>query len=430
MELLLITILFSVCILGILCGVIQKNGLVWYPFLSAAVILGWVMPQIIAIYDSNLAPGSSLSKTVLMIILSYVAGWVGYSYRTECVRKSAFDAPMRSYSHRGLRIVMAMFALIGSYFFFKISQLAAEAIYMYGGAWTGVITIFVFFAALLTYALALSLSVLSRRIDITAILTVIFSLAFILHRVVIQGRREAAVQLVLFLAIFIYLRYKWLPSRAVQIMAIIVGAVFVTSVGDYRATMLDTSTGLNWTGAGLDDIARIDFASNFDQSTRRVPSLELFNAVLTVAGSEDAPAFDLGLSFWNGFVHSYVPGQFIGAGLKADMMIDLRNVRDMYGFQWHVGTTSTGFADAFRSFWYFGSLLFFLIGRILRYWMYRAQNGDLLGVAMIMLLLPESLLAITHSTHNFFLAFVSIFVFLIVPLRLVSAPRRDELVYI
>lgn len=430
MELLLIIILFSVCILGIVCGIIQRNGLIWYPFLSAAVILGWAMPQILAIFDSNLAPGVSLSKTVLMIILSYIAGWVGYSYKTEGIRQSALNAPTRNYSWRGLRIVMIVSAMAGSYFFFKVSQLAAEIIAMYGGQWTGIITIFVFLATPLTYALVLSLSVLSRRLDIVAILALLFCMAFILHRVVIQGRREAAVQLVLFVAIFVYLRYKWLPSRAVQIAAIVVGAVFVTSIGDYRATMLDTSTGLDWTGAGVDDIIRIDFASNFNQSTRRVPSLELFNAVLTIAGSEDAPAFDLGLSLWNGFVHSYVPGQFIGARLKADMMIDLRNVRDMYGFQWHVGTTSTGFADAFRSFWYFGSMLFFVIGRILRYWMYRAQSGDLLGAAMIMLLLPESLLAITHSTHSFFLAFVSLFVFLIVPMRLVSATRRDDLVYI
>lgn len=423
MDVFLLGLLFASCATCVVIGLVRRNGMIWYPFLFAVVILGWAFPQLIAIYESGLAPGHALSKTTLMILLCFLAGWAGYSYRAEGLERRAAHYPRRFYSSQGLNVVMVTSALLGSYFFFKVSGMAAEAIRLYGGQWTGRITIYAFFANLLGFAFALANARLVKEKRLVPSLVVAFCLLFILHRVVIQGRREDAVSLTLVVMLFLYFRYRWLVPRNVQIAIVVIGALFVASIGDYRATMLDSSTGLSWTGATLDDVGKIDFANNYRNPQVRVPSLELFNAVLTIEGAERTVAFDGGLSLWNTFVHSYVPAQIVGGEVKEALQFDLLNTRDIFGFRWHVGTTSTGFADAFRSFWYFGALIFFLIGRILRYWFSRAEAGDILGTAVIMILLPKALLAITHHTHGFFLTFVSMFVFVIVPLRMVSGKR-------
>ena len=424
MEITLIFVLFLSCASCIGIGLVRRNGMIWYPFLSAVVIMGWVFPQIIAISRSGLSPGYSLSKTVLMITLCFLAGWLGYSYRTESVDRRARNYPDRFYSRLALHVIMATSALIGSYFFFKVYGMAAEAIRLYGGQWTGAITIYVFFSTLLTYAFVLAIARLTIERRMVPMLTVGFCLLFILQRVLIQGRREDTVALVLVVLLFMYFRHRWLVPRNIQIVIVAVGALFVASIGEYRATMLDASSGLAWSGASLEDVGEINFTGNFNQVGRSVASMELFNAVLTIEGAEQAFSFDGGLSLWNRFIQYYVPGQLVGYELKDALQFEFTDVRNMFGFIWHVGTTDTGFADAFRSFWYFGALIFFVIGRILRYWFIRAQTGDYLGMVMIMVLLPKSLLAITHHTHGFFLVFVSLFFFVIVPLRLASGRRR------
>ena len=428
MEKLLLLILFVSCASCVVLGIARRNGMIWYPFLFAVVILGWVFPQLLAISESGLAPGHALSKTIVMIILCFFAGWMGYSWRTSRLERLAMNFPDRFYSRKGLYVVMAASAIIGSYFFFKVSGMAEEASRLYGGQWTGAITIYSFFATLLIYGFVLALARMIKGFRVVPILTATFCLLFFLHRILIMGRREDTVILVITALLFLYFRYGWLIPRFAQASIVIVGTLFVASAGDYRQATLDTDRVTSETriGDSLKKLSEIDYTGNFRQSNTRVPSLELFNAVLTIEGAERAMSFDGGLSLWNAFIFSYVPGQIVGRDVKQAMQFDFEDVRGSFEFDWHVGTTSTGFSDAFRSFWYFGALIFFVIGRVVRYWFFRAQAGDYLGVVMIMVLLPKSLLAITHHTHGFFLIFVTLFFFVVVPLRLMSGRRKAQ----
>lgn len=422
----MITLLILLCLVIILAGFIQGNGLIWYPFLFAAVVLGWVVPQLLAIEAAGSAPGHSLQRTTAMVTLSLLAAWAGYSFRTGRVNRSAFNVAPQAYNRNWLHIYTALAALFGAYFFFRVADLAAIAIEDFGGQWTGVITIFAFFASLLTYAFSLSVGSLIAERRFLPLATLLFCTIFILNRILIQGRREGAAAFAISAALFFYFRYRRQVPRSIQIAALAIGALFVTSIGDYRGTMLNTESGLKWTGAGLDDLMKIDFKDNFLLSDRPTTSMELFNAALVIEGAERGGYFDGGLSLWNRFIFSYVPAQIVGRDLKESLQFDLRNTRDDFGYIWHVGTTSTGFAEAFRSFWYFGALVFFAIGRILRYWMTRALTGDYLGAVMMFVLLPKSLIAITHNASQFFLEFVSLFVFVILPLRLLSyGPNRS-----
>ena len=71
-------------------------------------------------------------------------------------------------------------------------------------------------------------------------------------------------------------------------------------------------------------------------------------------------------------VFNFVPAQLFGSEFKSSLEIPLneRQFSVDYESDWVLGSTNTGMADAFASFWYFGALKFFviayLLGRIYR----------------------------------------------------------------
>ena len=88
-----------------------------------------------------------------------------------------------------------------------------------------------------------------------------------------------------------------------------------------------------------------------------------------------------------------------------------------------LGSTQTGFSDAFASFWYFGSLKFFLIAFCMQKLWWAARAGSFMAQLLYMLLPMNALEAITHSTQNFVSPWVHIAIFLLPGIYL--ARRRD-----
>ena len=102
------------------------------------------------------------------------------------------------------------------------------------------------------------------------------------------------------------------------------------------------------------------------------------------------------------------------------------------GYRISTGSTMTGLADAFRSFWYFGWVKFFLIGFLLKKIWNAAQSGSLGGQLLYMLLIVKTMHVITHNTHWFFSPWVHISIFLFPALiwarqRSISAAKRNLL---
>ena len=121
------------------------------------------------------------------------------------------------------------------------------------------------------------------------------------------------------------------------------------------------------------------------------------------------------MSLWNHLVFSFVPAQIVGAELKAALMVDLlpppQIAYQVYNHIAWAGATYTGFAIAFSSFWYLGAIVFFAIGYVMRRWTNAFLAGSTTGYIFLMILTSQSLMVITHTTHDFVSAFVSIGVF-------------------
>ena len=84
-----------------------------------------------------------------------------------------------------------------------------------------------------------------------------------------------------------------------------------------------------------------------------------------------------------------------------------------FGFIPVTGSTPTGLSDSFQSFWYFGAMIFYIIGLVMSRWYRAAIRGNVIAQITVLLIVTPSLHAITHSTHWFFVYFVQLAAFLL-----------------
>ena len=405
----LFSLLILVCLAVIGWGLTRRGRVIEFPFLMACVYAGWLIPQLVGLTNNTTLPKVGLEKTIFMATLCLTAAWWGYTKN----KVSAKSFQWR-FSHERLKLGSAVLSLLGAFFFYKVSLLAAEVTVATGGQWSGIITIYVFFGDLLTVGMAIALVLYIKTPSAFALSVLLFDLAFYLDRIILKGRRAAMAELGLMVLMAMWFQRRWLPPRWAMVAALMLATLVINSIGDYRSTMLadDMTT---YSHAGLKEILDIDYVGNIQRIFEgKSGNDDLENAVMNIEAADRAFTFDLGLSHWNGFVKAYIPGQWVGREFKRSLMIDFGNIAySEYQYIPHVGSTSTGLSDSFLSFWYVGAIKFFLIGLIMSRWYRAALKDRFVAQIIVMLAITPSLHAITHSTHLFFVFFVKLAAFLI-----------------
>jgi len=406
-------------------GLQSRDRMIQFPFLAAVAFMGWVTPQLLGLTSYPSRPPGALEKTIFMASLCLLACWAGYVFNRRPARLFEWR-----FDRRRLVWASAVLSLLGAFFFYQVSLLAVDVIATFGGEWTGVITIYIFLARLLAAGFAMALLLHLAKPTWPTLIIVLFGLSFYLDRILIHGRRADAVELCLMVLMALWFQRRWLPPRSLMIGAFLLGALFVNSIGDYRSTMLGKDR-YSWSGAGVTKILEIDFAGNLHRIVEgEEPSYELYNAMLSIEATDRRLDFDYGLSLWNGFVQRYIPGQFLGPGVKRSLYVEREDsARQLFGLVPHPGSTMTGLTDAFQSFWFFGAIKFFLIGFIMSRWWHAARAGNRVAQMVLMLCVGASLHAITHATHHFFVVFVEIVTFMLPALLYARVPRHRRPMY-
>jgi hypothetical protein len=401
-------------------GLWRRDRMIQFPFLAAVVFMGWVTPQLLGLTSYPSRPPGALEKTIFMAWLCLLACWAGYVVNRRPTRLFEWR-----FDRRRLVWASAALSLLGAFFYYQISLLAVDVIERFGGAWTGIITIYVLLAYPLTVGFAMALLLHIAKPTLPTLIIVLFGLSFHLFNILIQGRRQPAVELCLMVLMALWFQRRWLPPRGLVIGAFLLGALFVNSAGYYRSTMLRKDN-WTWSGAGVAEVLKIDFVGNLRRiGEGKLMSPELSNAMFSIEATDRLRDFDYGLSLWNGFVQAYVPGQLLGREVKRNLYIERRDsARQVFGYVGIPGSTLTGLTDAFQSFWFFGAIKFFLIGFIMSRWWRAARAGNRVAQLVLMLCVGSSLLAITHGTQHFYLVFVAIVIFMFPALLYARVPRH------
>jgi hypothetical protein len=97
----------------------------------------------------------------------------------------------------------------------------------------------------------------------------------------------------------------------------------------------------------------------------------------------------------------------LGPDVKNGLMIGSRTritsgAESLFGHRYRKGTTSTGIGSAFAEFHYFGCLIFMLIGYVMGRLYRVANSGVVWSQILYLVLLPITLLSMTHGHELFF----------------------------
>jgi hypothetical protein len=227
--------------------------------------------------------------------------------------------------------------------------------------------------------------------------------------IVIRARRGITIELVLILLCsFWFVRRKTLPRWAMLVL-LVVGGLAVCGTATYRVIMFQDQAygGTIKHEVPWEEIAKVDFIDVFLTSNQE-ESYELQNCAYCFQVTD---SFDGGLSYWNELVYVYVPAQLLGAEFKTSLQFNLPGENtDSYA---HPGSTSTGMADSYQAFSWFGCLIFFLIAFMMRKLFETAQAGYLGPQLAYMLIVTGAMHTITHNTKCFLTPWVHMAVFLL-----------------
>ena len=392
------------------------EGLIWrdrcyqFPFLAAAMAFAFIVPQAPGVAADPFLPAGGYVKVCIIAVLCLLFLRLGWRDRKQPI--ALFE---QVYSESRLLIAAALLSAVGAYFYIKISHLPSEM--TIGVQMSGAPVVYLFFARLLTYGLAIATLCFARSPSIAAGSIALVDLIICLDRVLITGKRAEALELVLILALALWFQRRVSAPRSLVFAGLILGAFAMNSMADYREITRRTGS-FDW-----ESIRRIDVAANFEELLKS-GGPELRNAVVRVDTIDRNQMFDYGTIHWNRLVFNYVPAQLFGRSVKDSLMLTIPPQEREY--QPLTGTTETGMVDAFQSFWYFGSLKFLVLSLLIANIWSAAQSGSTTAQLIYILSIVPAMHAVSHLTDWIVSVWVHMLIFLLPALIFARAPKAKR----
>lgn len=404
MDWLLFAILCGVTLGLIISGLTRPGKIYEFPFLAGTTFLGFVIPQLPAYANDPFLPEGAFAKTALMTIFCVAACGAGWAAGNRPMRVFAWR-----YDENHLIWVAVVLSLAGAFFYYKIDRLPHEMLMVRN--WSGIATVWYFLSRLVGYGLAIALLCVVRRPRAFSIVAVLFGTLLMVDRIIVAGRRQEFVEFLLALGLSFWFQRGVALPRAIALAGALAVGVGWASTADYR----DVSLGLD---SKWSQVAKISFLQNFVDMIQN-GGLEMHNAIVLIDFTDKTQEFDFGAFNWNTLVFNFVPAQFVGQNFKNSLMLPApasdRNYNPI------IGTTTTGMADSFMSFWYFGAAKFFLIAYLLGRIYRAAMSGSTTAQVLYILSITTGMMAITHHTQEIFSLWVQLGVFVFPGLALARA---------
>jgi hypothetical protein len=379
-----------------------KGRFYHFPFWAGVIALVWFLPQAIGGFlNSGIFPSGSYAAGMVFATLCTIALWGGYSvaYRKAPCATSWLAKP---FDRTRLFYVGALLCGIGFFFHWKLVSLPKEM--LAETQWTGATVKYLFLSSIFKFGfLALWLLYLSQRKYFVPRLLVFIipSLALLLISILLHGRRAEMMNLFSYMVVSLWLVRRVTVPRWLLVSLLAFALVLINAIGIYRAIIMNEEKTFS---ERVSQAARADYLAESETVIKK-SGLEFKNYIFFRQAYADLGRYNFGLTHWNGLVFNYVPAQLVGRGVKNALMVPLEdNLKDYtqleYGHDQAIGTTSTGYRDAFGSFGWFGFVKFFFVGAIMGRLYRYAICGFFFGQMLYVYTLNAAMHSITHGTHE------------------------------
>ena len=227
--------------------------------------------------------------------------------------------------------------------------------------------------------------------------------AWIPLQTVLAGRRHPTMTFLIIIGLCFWLIRRYIPPRWLIILAIFAMLILIPTIGAMREGLWDAVFSGQWQTIS----STTEKALNTQQKGK---ILELRNAAFLIKATTDLNLYGLGSGWWDTIIHQFIPGQILGFGFKESLKFDLINSKtlyNLYGYNWHVGTTPTGVGDSFREFGYLGCFAFALIGCFFKnLWVSLYYQKSLFSSLIYLSLISPAMLGLTHGISFFLNQFI------------------------
>ncbi len=409
----LIILLFLVSLWLIGLGLVRRGGIYEVPFLTGAMFMGFILPQLPALAADPLQSASAVER--MMLFSSACALMTGIGWL-------AGQRPLK----RGLHLViderrllyLALFmSLAGAYFYFEVSRLPRDI--RLETMPSGILVAYSFMQRPLTYGFAIAMLCIARRPSPMAWSIALFDLMLLGDRLLIGGRRGDSTEALLVVLIAFWFYRGWAAPRVLALIGMLLAAVSLNSTADYRSIVREKES-MDW-----QQISKINVIDNF-KAVLEAGGPETRNAVERMDIVARSEAFDYGLFHWNTIVFNFVPAQIFGEAFKKSLQADFH---DQYGREYNpsLGSTETGMSDSFASLWYFGVLKFFAIAYVLARLYCTARQGWVVPQILYIFGITAAMLSVSHHTQWLLSTYIHLAMLLLPWLLLLGRPSRTIL---
>jgi hypothetical protein len=387
----LITLLCLACVTLVAWGFTGRNRCLRFSSLMGASVAGFIVPQVIGLNNAQILPEGALEMFAIMAVLCMVAAFVGdqwgYQHPGSNLRLLG-DFDERRVIEAAL-ILNSVAIIAATLIYVMYGEEIARRSQLEGGA-SGPITIAIFFGSVLRYGFALAMLLFWKRQSALSLFLILIGVVNYLFLVVIQARRGPAMEFAFIVLItYALARHKAMPAWIITIL-FVGGTLWSSAITEFRDN--DDSKGI------VEKVETADYLKSFmvvlDQG-----GLEVRNGAEVISTCDSTDGFEFGKLHWNRFVHGYFPGQVFGYETKQELKFEIEDIAELANRRrGTVGVASTGMADCFTSFWYFGCAKYLVIGFVMGRWYRRAFQGDLAAQLSYASLMSAALHTISHGT--------------------------------
>ena len=382
MTIFALTLLILICAALMAWGLIDTKRMMEYPALIGWMMMLLVIPQLIALapIEETRVPSGTMAWTIIMALFCVIMAIVGYNFNREPA--TAFRV---EFDEKRLIIGCAILTGIGIVSLLLLFSLPSSM--LTDKMWSGLPIKYLFFAGAIRYSLALGLILYVKYKSKVSFFLILPGIIESITSIVLYGRRTSGAILAITILCCIWFNGRRVIPRSFIIAGLMFFTVFVYSIGEYRQIMKDKPS--------LSKLQNIEFRNPLKtESLVGAVATEMENAANIIEAVDRSGKYNYGGLLYNHIISTYIPRQIVGEKLKKSLLIDcdVVDLANKYcNYKWPFGSCTTGIAEAYSCFSFFGAAIFGLVGYIIRRFWEGAMTGDILYQILFISFLPYAI---------------------------------------